>query len=128
MEPIPAELSTSFVLIRPQSRSGSAAAIVVLLLQLLFIGLVPVADARAAAADTGSSLGVHIEKPGVHHPVHNPADCVFCTALQLGASPTRPASAPDAGTAQRMVAPPVPTLTPPTLPSALQVARAPPAA
>ncbi len=128
MEPIPAELSTSFVLIRPQSRSGSAAAIVVLLLQLLFIGLVPVADAHAAAAEAGSSLGVHIEKPGVHHPVHNPADCVFCTALQLGASPAQQATAPEAGAPQRLAAPPVRTLTPPTLPPVLQVARAPPAA
>lgn len=128
MEPVPVELSTSFVLIRPQSRTWSAATILVVLLQLLFVGLAPVADARASAADTGTAAGVHVEKPDVHHPVHNPADCVFCTALQLGAAPAPPASVPEAGAPRREAADQARPASPSALPFTSQVARAPPAA
>ncbi len=128
MEPVPVELSTSLVLIRPQSRSRSAATILLVALQLLFVGLTPVADARAWAADTGTAAGVHIEKPGVHHPVHNPADCVFCTALQLGAAPAPAASVPEAGAPLREPTDDVQPPAPSALPFTSQVARAPPAA
>ncbi len=118
--------STSGVFVRMHSRRGSAAALLVLALQLLFTGLVPVADARAAEADTGSWLGVHVEKPGVHHPVHDSGDCVFCVALQLGAAPAHFGRVPDAAACRRVAAPverPRPCA---SVHVASQVARAPP--
>ncbi len=66
-----------------------------LLIQLLMLGLLPVADARASAADVGSRLGVHLEKPGVHHAVHDSEDCAFCTTMQLGAVPAPPVRVPE---------------------------------
>ncbi|HEX9106581.1 MAG TPA: hypothetical protein VF832_05125, partial [Longimicrobiales bacterium] len=98
----------------------------VLLVQLLFTGLVPIADAHATAADSGSWLGVHVEKPGVHHPVHDSSDCAFCVTLQLGAVPAALARLPETGSAGRMAVPaaPVRGYVPVVLTS--QVARAPP--
>ena len=128
MERILAEASTSLVLKRPPSRQRSVAAILVVVFQLLFVGLVPAADARASEADAGTTMGVHVEKPGVHHRMHDSEDCVFCIALQLGAAPAAAAAAPEAGAPERLVTVQLQPTTPPTLPFASQVARAPPAA
>ncbi len=126
MEPDPGIRSTSGVRARPHTRLGSAAAAAVLLLQLLFLGLLPAADARAYAADVGSRLGTHMEKPGVHHPVHDAEDCAFCTTMQLGAVPAPPVRAPEPVLPRREA--PVaehPRAITPTLPTA-RLARAPP--
>lgn len=88
MEPASAVQSSSVVLIRArEGRRGSAAALVTLLLQLLFVGLAPAADARASATDAGPYSAVHIEKQGAHHHVHDSSNCAFCIALQAGAAP-----------------------------------------
>jgi len=126
MEPIPANVSTSGVFVRRHSRSGSAAALLVLTLQLLFTGLVPVADARASAADSGSWMGVHVEKPGVHHPVHDSGDCVFCVSLQLGAVPAHPGRTPETGIDRRVAAPAEDARSYVPVILTTQVARAPP--
>ncbi len=126
MEPDPALASTSGVPIRPHSRRGTAAAALVLLLQLLLLGLLPIADARASAADVGSRLGVHIEKPGVHHAVHDSEDCAFCTTMQLGAVPAPLARGPEMVLSRReLPVPERPLVTTPTL-ATPRLARAPP--
>ena len=128
MEPLGPLVSKSLVLIRPRSRLGNAAAAVVMLLQLLFVGLMPAADARALAADMSTSAGVHMEQAGVRHHAHDAEDCAFCITMQLGAVPAAPGEAPEAGKARR-VAPSrerVESHTPFLISS--EVARAPPAA
>ncbi len=121
-----ARASTSGVFARLHSRSGGAAALLVLVVQLLFTGLAPVADARAAASEPGARLGVHMERPGVHHHVHDSSDCVFCVSLQLGAVPAHFGRAPAAGSDGRLPVPValVRSYTPVVLTS--QLARAPP--
>jgi len=114
------------VLTRPHSGRRGAAAAIALLLQLLFVGLLPVADARASAADIGSRLGVHLEQPGVHHPTHDSEDCTFCVTLQLDAVPAPPTRAPEPLRARREApAAEQPLVVTPILPTA-QLARAPP--
>jgi hypothetical protein len=78
--------------------------LIVLLLQLALLGLLPAADARASAADSGTAAGAQIEKPGTHHAVHDAADCAFCIALQLGAVPAALSRPPEAGVARRVAA------------------------
>ena len=126
MEPMRPNASNSGVFVRLPSRSGSAAALLMLMLQLLFTGLVPVADARAVAAEPGSWMGVHVEKPDVHHAAHDPGDCVFCVSLQLGAIPADFGRAPEMGSDRSLpeAAQPVPGYARLVFPS--QFARAPP--
>lgn len=126
MEPKTVKSSTSGVFVRLHSRTGSASALMVLILQLLFTGLVPAADARALAADAGSRMGVHVEKPGVHHAVHDSGDCVFCVSMQLGAVPAPLGRAPEAGTDHRMPAPAETACSHCAVLLTCQVARAPP--
>jgi len=92
------------VLTRPHSRRRGAAAAIVLLLQLLVVGLLPSADARASAADVGLRPGVHLEQRGVHHPTHDAEDCTFCVTLQLDAVPAPPTRAPEPLRARREAA------------------------
>lgn len=126
VELAPVKASTSGVFVHLHSRSGSAAALLVLAVQLLFTGLAPVADARAVAAEPGARLGVHVERPGVHHHVHDSSDCVFCVSLQLGVVPAQFGRAPATGSDGRLPAPvePVRSYAPVVLTS--QLARAPP--
>lgn len=104
MEPLPGNASTSLVHAPFRSRRNRGlAALITVLVQVAIFALMPAADARASAADTGTFGGVHIEKPGVHHHVHDSAECSFCITLQLGAAPAPPTRAPEAESAHRAV-------------------------